>query len=125
MKFVVKHRGRSRSWATRRTEPKAPGYGLCTRPTFGPSLDAGFGSDGDLYVLAAGPETASGRGTTDVYLARSADLGETWQFTTIVKGTDHIDFTKRDGSKAKDTVRYNRLRLAEHPTDPSFSGYLT
>ena len=107
-----------RSWATRRTEPKAPGYGSCTRPTFGPSLDAEFGSDGELYVLAAGSETASGRGTTDVYLARSADLGDTWQFTTIVKGTDQIDFTKPDGSKAKDTVRYNRLRLAVHPTDP-------
>ena len=115
---VYVSRDGGRSWATRTPQPKAPGYGSCTRPTFGPSMDADFGSDGTLYVLAAGSETASGRGTTDVYMARSTDLGETWQFTTIVKGTDEIDFTKPDGSKAKDSVRYNRLRMAVHPTDP-------
>ncbi|MDQ4070276.1 MAG: glycoside hydrolase [Actinomycetota bacterium] len=115
---VYVSRDAGRSWATRRSEPKMPGYGSCTRPTFGPSMDAEFASDGTLYVLAAGSETASGRGTTDVYLARSTDLGESWQFTTIVKGTDEIDFTKPDGSKAKDTVRYNRLRMAVHPRDP-------
>lgn len=113
--FVSRDGGRS--WATRTSQPKAPGYGSCTRPTFGPSMDAEFGRDGTLYVLAAGSETASGSGTTDVYMARSDDLGETWQFTTIVKGTDQIEFTKPDGSKAKDTVRYNRLRMAVHPTD--------
>lgn len=113
--FVSRDGGRS--WATRTSQPKAPGYGSCTRPTFGPSMDAEFSRDGTLYVLAAGSETASGRGTTDVYMARSTDLGETWQFTTIVKGTDEIEFTKPDGSKAKDTVRYNRLRMAVHPTD--------
>jgi len=114
--FVSRDAGRT--WATQTSQPKAPGYGSCTRPTFGPSLDADFGHDGTLYVLAAGSENASGQGTTDVYLARSSDLGETWQFTIIVKGTDQIEFTKPDGSKARDTVRYNRLRMAVHPTDP-------
>lgn len=114
---VYVSRDGGRSWATRTSQPKLPGSGSCTRPTFGPSMDAEFGSDGTLYVLAAASQTASGRGTTDVYLARSTDLGETWQFTTIVKGTDEIDFTKPDGSKAKDTVRYNRLRMAVHPRD--------
>lgn len=108
-----------RTWATAKGMPKAPEYGSCTRATFGPSLDAQFGADGKtLFVLAAGAPVASGRGTTDVYLARSTDLGDTWRFTTIVKGTDQISLTKPDGTKATDEIRYNRLRLAAHPTDP-------
>jgi len=112
-------RDRGRTWTTRRAEPKAPGYGSCTRPTFGPSLDARFAPDGTLFVMAAGSETGSGRGPTDPYMARSSDLGETWEFTIIAKGSDQYEFTKRDGSKVSDVARYNRLRMAVHPSDSS------
>jgi hypothetical protein len=107
-----------RTWATRRSQPKPDEFGACTRGSFGPSLDARFGADGTLYVLAAGAETATGTGVTDPYVARSADLGETWEFTILARGATEVEFTKPDGSKVRDTGRYNRLRLATHPTDP-------
>jgi hypothetical protein len=114
--FVSRDAGRT--WATRTAQPKPESYGSCTRVTFGASLDTAFGADGTLYVLAAGTDVAASTGTTDVYMARSKDLGESWEFTTVVKGTDPIEFTKADGSKVSDTVRYNRIRMAVHPTDP-------
>lgn len=114
--FVSRDAGRT--WTTREAQPKPDAYGSCTRVTFGASLDTAFGADGTLYVLAAGTDVAASTGTTDVYLARSNDLGESWQFTTIVKGTDPMEFTKVDGSKVTDTVRYNRIRMTVHPTDP-------
>lgn len=107
-----------RTWATRTAQPKPAQYGSCTRASFGPSLDARFGQDGTLYVLAAGAPVATGSGSTDPYVARSTDLGETWEFTVIARGADEVEFTKVDGSKVKDAGRYNRLRLAVHPTDP-------
>jgi hypothetical protein len=115
---VYVSRDSGRTWATRKAQPKPEAYGSCTRVTFGASLDAAFGVDGTLYVLAAGTDVAASTGTTEVYMARSTDLGETWQFTTIVKGTDPIEFTRADGSKVTDTVRYNRIRMTTHPTDP-------
>jgi hypothetical protein len=107
-----------RTWATRESQPKPPAYGTCTRASFGPSLDARFGADGTLYVLAAGAPVAMGMGTTDPYVARSADLGETWEFTILARGEDQSEFTAPDGTTLSDTGRYNRLRLATHPTDP-------
>ena len=106
-----------RTWATRQAQPKPEEFGACTRGSFGPSLDARFGADGTLYVLAAGAGVATGTGVTDPYIARSADLGETWEFTILARGATEVEFTKPDGSKVKDTGRYNRLRLATHPTD--------
>lgn len=108
-----------RTWATREAQPKPDQYGSCTRPTFGPPIDAQFGPDGTLYFIGSGSETAANRGPTDVYVARSTDLGATWSFTTVVRGENEFEFTKADGTKQKDKGRYNRLRMAVHPSDPS------
>ena len=110
---------RGRTWATRSAQPRPGEYGSCTRPTFGPPLDAEFASDGSLLFIGSGSETASNRGPTDVYVARSTDLGETWSFTTVARGQDEFEFTKADGTKKKDKGRYNRLRMAVHPSDAS------
>ncbi len=112
-------RDRGRTWTTQGSEPRPPEHGTCIRASFGPAMAAAFGADGALYVLAAGAPVAMGGGTTDVYLARSPDLGASWEFTTIVRGATEVEFTKVDGTKAKDTGRYNRLALAVHPTDPN------
>ena len=109
---------RGRTWTTQEAEPRPPEHGTCIRASFGPAMAAAFGVDGTLYVLAAGAPAAMGGGTTDVYLARSPDLGASWEFTHIVRGATEVEFTKVDGTKAKDTGRYNRLALAVHPTDP-------
>lgn len=108
-----------RTWTTQPAQPRPAEYGTCIRASFGPAMAAAFGADGTLYVLAAGAALAMGGGTTDVYMARSADLGESWEFTTIVRGETEVEFTKVDGTKAKDTGRYNRLAMATHPTDPT------
>ncbi len=110
---------RGRTWGTRKAQPKPDEYGSCTRPTFGPPIDAAFASDGTLYFIGSGSETASNRGPTDVYVARSSDLGETWSFTTVVQGEKEYEFTKADGTKQKDTGRYNRLGMTVHPSDPN------
>ena len=111
-------RDAGRTWSTRRAMPRPEEFGTCTRGSFGPSLDARFGADGTLYVLAAGAGVATGLGVTDPYVARSTDLGETWQFTVLERGANEVEFSKPDGTKVMDTGRYNRLRLATHPTDP-------
>ncbi len=107
-----------RTWITQKAQPRPPEYGTCIRVSFGPAMAAAFGADGTLYVLAAGASQAMGGGTTDVYLARSSDLGASWEFTNVVRGETQVEFTKVDGTKAMDTGRYNRLALAVHPTDP-------
>ena len=107
-----------RTWSTRKAEPRPTEYGTCIRVSFGPAMAAAFGADGTLYVLAAGADVARGGGTTDVYVARSTDLGASWNFTTVAKGETQVEFTKLDGSKVKDTGRYNRFSLVTHPTDP-------
>ncbi|HYR63028.1 MAG TPA: hypothetical protein VET24_10430, partial [Actinomycetota bacterium] len=58
-----------------------------------------------------------GIGPTDAYLARSSDLGDTWQFSTIARSQE-VEFTSRGGTKAKDQERYEYIRMAVHPTDP-------
>ncbi len=110
---------RGRTWSTQRGQPKPDGYGTCIRATFGTSLTAAFGADGTLYVLGAAATAAMGGGTTDAYVARSADLGATWDFATIARGAEQYDFTAPDGTKVKDTGRFNRFSITTHPTDPN------
>lgn len=110
---------RGRTWSTQVGQPKPDGYGTCVRATFGTSLTAAFGADGTLYVLGAAATAAMGGGTTDAYVARSSDLGATWEFTTIARGEDQWEFTRPDGAKATDTGRFNRFSITTHPTDPN------
>jgi len=108
---------RGRTWLTQKGQPKPDGYGTCVRATFGTSLVAAFGADGTLYVLGAAATAAMGGGATDAFVARSADLGATWQFTMVARGEDQYEFTKPDGTKAMDTGRFNRFSITTHPTD--------
>jgi hypothetical protein len=69
------------SWA-RATAPKLPAeYPNCSFVYFGPVVDLTFGPDGTLYYALSGynPTTKKGR----VYLARSGDLGSTWDVTAL------------------------------------------
>ena len=69
------------SWTpgTRPTLP--PEYPNCSFVYFGPVVDVEFGSDGTLYYALSGynPTTKKGR----VFLARSTDLGSTWDTTAL------------------------------------------
>ncbi|MGH9182531.1 MAG: sialidase family protein [Acidimicrobiales bacterium] len=107
-----------RTWALASGRPTPPQYRACSRPTFGPFEAAGFGVDGTLYVAGAGSETSGGRGPTDAFLARSTDLGESWDFTIIDRSSEE-EFTAGDGSSLTALQRYEYIRMAVHPSDPN------
>ena len=110
-------RDAGRTWAEAPAKPVPPQYKACTRPAFGAFMNARFGADGTLYFASTGADTPGNRGPTDGYVARSTDLGETWQFSVAARPTER-EFTRFDGSKVTALERFNYARLATHPTDP-------
>ncbi len=106
-----------RTWAQAPGKPTPPQYKACTRPAFGSFMDAAFGPDGTLYFASTGADSATNRGPTDGYLARSSDLGKTWQFTVVAKAQDR-EFTLADGKKVSAMERFNYARVAADPNDP-------
>lgn len=117
-------RDRGRTWAQASGNPVPEQYNACARPTFGPFLAAAFGPDGTLYVAGAGSETGGNRGPTDGYLARSEDLGETWEFTIIAEAREQ-EYTTPEGETVTDLDRWGYTRMAVHPSDPDrvYVGY--
>ncbi|MGH9278465.1 MAG: hypothetical protein ACRD12_10240 [Acidimicrobiales bacterium] len=114
--FISRDGGRT--WAPTAADPVPPEYKSCARPSFGPFIASKFGADGTLYVAATGAESATNSGPTDPYVARSSDLGATWQFT-VIKHAEERAFKKPDGSEVRDVERFNYTRMATHPTDPN------
>ena len=110
-------RDAGRTWAPAPAKPVPPQYKACTRPAFGAFMDADFGPDGTLYFATTGGDNAGGRGPTDGYVARTTDLGETWQFSVAAKPVER-EFTRFDGTKVMALERFNYARVATHPTDP-------
>ncbi len=110
-------RDAGRTWAPAPAKPVPPEYKACTRPAFGAFMDADFGADGTLYFATTGGDSAGGRGPTDGYVARTSDLGETWQFSVAAKPVER-EFTRFDGSKVTALERFNYARIATNPTDP-------
>ncbi len=106
-----------RTWTKASGSPVPPEYPACSRPTFGPYLAAAFGVDGTLYMVAAGSETGGNRGPTDAFVARSTDLGETWEFS-VIAASEEVEYTTRDGETLTEGERYGYVRMATHPTDP-------
>jgi hypothetical protein len=110
-------RDRGRTWAKTAAIVVPPGYKSCVRPNFGAFFAARFGVDGTLYMAGTAAATATNAGPNDAFVARSRDLGRTWQYT-IVKKSEERDFAKPDGTTARDFERFGYVRLAVHPTDP-------
>lgn len=115
---VYVSRDRGRTWAKSASNALPPGYKACVRPNFGAFFAAKFGVDGTLYLAGTAGANASSSGPNDPFVARSTDLGKTWQYT-IVKKSEERDFPKPDGTTARDFERFGYVRLAVHPTDPS------
>ncbi len=115
---------RGRTWAKAPAEAMPPGYKACTRPNFGSFFAAKFGIDGTLYLAGTAGLNASSSGPNDPYVARTKDLGRTWQYS-IIKKSEERDFPKADGTSTRDFERFGYIRLAVHPTDPSrvYVGY--
>src|SRR5215210_4324167 len=115
---------RGRTWAKAPAEAMPPGYKACTRPNFGSFFAAKFGADGTLYLAGTAAQTGSASGPNDPFVARTKDLGRTWQYT-VIKKSEERDFPKPDGTTARDFERFGYIRLAVHPTDPArvYVGY--
>lgn len=115
---------RGRTWAKAPAEAMPPGYRACTRPNFGSFFAAKFGIDGTLYLAGTASQTGSSAGPNDPFVARTADLGQSWDYS-IVRKSEERDFPKPDGTTARDFERFGYIRLAVHPTDPSrvYVGY--
>ncbi len=111
-------RDTGRSWAKSPTNVVPPGYKACTRPNFGSFYAAKFGIDGTLYVAGTAGQNASSLGPNDPFVARSKDLGKTWEYTVLRKSEER-DFPKADGTSTRDFEKFGYIRLAVHPTDPS------
>ncbi|MDP9005555.1 MAG: glycoside hydrolase [Actinomycetota bacterium] len=107
-----------RTWAESASRPMPPQYPACARPAFGPYLAAAFGADGTLFVVGAGSETGGNQGPTDAFVARSTDLGETWEFSVIAE-SEQVEYTTTDGETITEGERYGYIRMAVHPTDPN------
>ena len=110
-------RDRGRTWAKSAASVVPPGYRSCVRPNFGAFFAARFGVDGTLYMAGTAAPTATNAGPNDPFVARSRDLGRTWEYT-IIKRSEERDFPKPDGTTARDLERFGYVRLAVHPTDP-------
>ncbi|MGI8807030.1 MAG: hypothetical protein ACR2KK_04170 [Acidimicrobiales bacterium] len=109
---------RGRTWAKSPADAVPPGYKACIRPNFGSFFAAKFGVDGTVYLAGTAGQTASSTGPNDPFVARSKDLGRTWDYS-IVKKSEERDFPKPDGTTARDFERFGYVRLATHPTDAS------
>jgi hypothetical protein len=108
---------RGRTWAKAPSEAMPPGYKACIRPNFGSFFAAKFGIDGTLYLAGTAGQNASSSGPNDPFVARTKDLGRTWQYS-IIKKSEEVDFPKADGTSVRDVERFGYIRLATHPTDP-------
>ncbi len=115
--YTYLSRDRGRTWAKNEAKIVPPGYQSCVRPNFGAFFHAKFGLDGTLYVAGTAAATGTNAGPNDPFVARSRDLGKTWQYT-IVKKSEERDFPKPDGTTARDFERFGYVRLAVSPTNP-------
>ncbi|MDQ6728423.1 MAG: hypothetical protein M3066_20005 [Actinomycetota bacterium] len=114
---VYVSRDKGRTWSKSASNALPPGYKACVRPNFGAFFAARFGIDGTLYLAGTAGLNASSGGPNDPFVARSTDLGATWQYTIVEKSVER-DFAKPDGTTAHDLERFGYVRLAVSPTDP-------
>jgi hypothetical protein len=110
-------RDRGRTWAKSAANAMPPGYKACVRPNFGAFFAARFGIDGTLYIAGTAGLNASSTGPNDPFVARTSDLGRTWDYSIVHKAEER-DFPKPDGTTAHDIERFGYVRLAVSPTDP-------
>lgn len=110
-------RDAGRTWAQAPASPTPPQFKACTRPAFGAFMSASFGPDGTLYFASTGSDTSTNRGPTTGFVARSKDLGRSWQFTEVAKPQER-EFTSYAATKTANIMeRFNYARLATDPND--------
>lgn len=116
--FVSRDGGRS--WTQAAGNAKPPAYATCVRSDLGPYLDAAFGADGTLYIASAADNQGGQDDVDNLYLARSTDLGNDWEFSIIHMGeTDH-SFATLTGTPHTGGEHYSLIQMATDPSNPKY-----
>jgi hypothetical protein len=116
--FVSRDTGRT--WTESKGIARPASYVTCVRSDLGPYLGAAFGADGTLYIASAADSLGGQQDANDLYLARSTDLGDTWQFTIIHKGETAHQFPTLTGTTHEDGEHYSLVQIATDPSNPNY-----
>jgi hypothetical protein len=108
------------TWRPGKALARPPQYKTCVRPDLGPYLGAKFGPTGTLYLASVADNAGGQQVVNDLYMARSEDLGDSWDFTVAHKGLDAVEFTQLDGTKKTGGEHFSLVRMGVDPKDPRY-----
>jgi hypothetical protein len=108
------------TWRPGKALARPPQYKTCVRPDLGPYIGAKFGPDGTLFIASAADNAGGQQVVNDLYVARSQDLGDSWDFTVAHKGLDAVEFTQLDGTKKTGGEHFSLVRMGVDPKDPRY-----
>jgi hypothetical protein len=108
------------TWRPGKALARPPQYKTCVRPDLGPYLGAKFGPTGTLYLASVADNAGGQQVVNDLYMARSEDLGDSWDFTVAHKGLDSVEWTLQDGTKKTGGEHFSLVRMGADPKDPRY-----
>ena len=108
------------TWRPGKALARPPQYKTCVRPDLGPYIGAKFGADGTLFITSAADNAGGQQVVNDLYVARSDDLGDSWDFTVAHKGLESVEFTQLDGVKKMGGEHFSLVRMGTDPKDPRY-----
>jgi hypothetical protein len=108
------------TWRPGKTLARPPQYKTCVRPDLGPNIGAKFGADGTLFITSAADNAGGQQIVNDLYVARSEDLGDSWDFSIAHKGREAVEFTQLDGAKKMGGEHFSLVRMGTDPKDPRY-----
>ncbi|HET7719533.1 MAG TPA: sialidase family protein [Acidimicrobiales bacterium] len=108
------------TWRPGKALARPPQYKTCVRPDLGPYIGAKFGADGTLFLTSAADNAGGQQIVNDLYVARSEDLGDSWDFAIAHKGRDAVEFTQLDGAKKMGGEHFSLVRMGTDPKDPRY-----
>jgi hypothetical protein len=108
------------TWRPGKALARPPQYKTCVRPDLGPYIGAKFGPDGTLFLASAADNAGGQQVVNDLYVARSEDLGDSWDFTVAHKGREAVEFTQLDGTKKMGGEHFSLVRMGVDPKDPRY-----
>jgi hypothetical protein len=119
--YLTVSRDAGRTWKFSKEPPTDPKYPYCTQQTAGiPEAVVAWGSDGTLYYLHTAWGEGEGPrypGKFSVILARTKNLGQSWQYTLVDNNRDKV------GTPASDFAAPGLAVDTSGPRDVVYVGY--